>query len=131
MTETDRSGEETAPHGAGQSSSFQDHLVRALENASKHSDYLYDFIKNGLGREPTALRLAVTMRDSLKQLAQLVRGEDLDARDLRREREAVIYDRVKTILLQVQAGPVGEGTVLEEDLEALLTYIREDAEHEQ
>lgn len=128
MADIVRSGEETAPHDAGQSSSFQDHLVHALENASRHSDYIYEFIKHGLGRQPTALRLAVTMRDSLKQLSQLVRGEDLDTRDLRREREAAIYERIKALQDSIRNETLTNTHYVVEKLEAILTQIREDTD---
>jgi LPS sulfotransferase NodH len=63
-------------------------LSNTLINAASHAHRLYEFIhsddpkqattRSAMRARSTALRVAATMRDSLDQVAQLVRGEELD-----------------------------------------------------
>ena len=73
-------------------------LKRILENAATHANTIYAYLTeqdaNALGRGEraklhTTQRLAVTMRDSLGQMARLVVGEDLDEPEQANTPEAV------------------------------------------
>lgn len=134
-------------------------LRRILENASVHSGMIYAYLNeqdaNALGRGEraklhTALRLAVTMRDSLGQMARLVAGEDLNmpphidgespdalwgevtrldrtidaVEESARLREAEIFKRVKAVQMAVRAGNDSRAD-LDAELQSVLDHIKE------
>ncbi len=70
-------------------------LRNILANASVHCDYMYDFLGTlefeGTRRPPrahrTSVRLAVTLRDSLDQMVQLLEGRDLNDGKTKEDRD--------------------------------------------
>jgi hypothetical protein len=67
-------------------------LIHIFENCSMHAGFIYDQLRKEnavpsddvnlqiakVGRRHSAMRKAVTMRDSCAQMARLLKGEDLD-----------------------------------------------------
>lgn len=139
----DRLADAEAASETGQSSSFKDHLVNSLVTSSEHAGYVYDVLKAALDAQPregrhhlkrllmNALRKAITLRETHKQLAQLIRGEDLDTRDLRRTREAEIYKRIKAVQYSIASNnamgaPIRDPQTIMLALQAIMDFIKED-----
>lgn len=127
----------------GQPLSFQEHLVNSLATSSDHAALIYSALEMALADQPPegrsrlkrvlvhSMRVAATLRDSHMQLSHLVRGEDLDTRDLRREREAEIYIRIKKLQLDIASNnamgtPMQNPQGLMVELQKIMNYIRED-----